>query len=215
MGGAWGSWFCGPGRAATAPGRTTRSREVGRRGGANKRWGTHASGRPSRSVSRLLLAGWAAAAQATLTARTTTRSLEGEGMPVGVQWFVVLKVETADFDWFRVDYLEPAKVGTGPPAGSLEPCPCSAAGPGPLSALLVAQLPVRTGHSSLARERNWCRRSFNRHWSGSANVSLGSRGRGCESLLAGMRLQTLSPVAPTNRVALHSSDYEESFSPAL
>ena len=123
-------------------------------------------------------------------------------MPVGVQWFVVLKVETADFDWFRVDYLEPAKVGTGPPAGSLEPCPCSAAGPGPLSALLVAQLPVRTGHS-------------NRHWSGSANVSLGSRGRGCESLLAGMRLQTLSPVAPTNRVALHSSDYEESFSPAL
>ena len=160
-------------RAASAPGRTTRrSREVGRRGGANKRWGTHASGRPSRSVSRLLLAGWAAAAQATLTARTTTRSLEGEGM--GVQWFVVLKVETADFDWFRVDYLEPAKVGTGPPAGSLEPCPCSAAGPGPLSALLVAQLPVRTGHSSLARERNWCRRSFNRHWSGSANVSLGS-----------------------------------------
>ncbi len=49
--------------------------------------GTHASGRPSRSVSRLLLAGWAAAAQAKLTARATTRSLEGEGM--GVQWFVV------------------------------------------------------------------------------------------------------------------------------
>ena len=91
-------------RAASAPGRTTSwSREVGRHqqhcGGANKRWGTHASGRPSRSVSRLLLAGWAAAAQATLTARTTTRSLEGEGM--GVQLFVVLKVETADFDGFE------------------------------------------------------------------------------------------------------------------
>ncbi len=56
---------------------------------------------------------------------------------------------------------------------------------------------------------------FPEGWRNLPRAELGSRGRGCESLLAGMRLQTLSPVALTDRVGLKSSGYEEKISLAL